>query len=240
MQEVLRIAVGVSTPLGFLGLIVALGFLAYALRIKYQENKLQALPPDQRALVADEYLTRYGIKGNDLPPAAKLALIRDELEKRHHGYFRYFIAATVAFVVCFVIAIIGPIEDPDAFLYSNGTISEPSDREVVNARFNASGTANDVRKGVYLWLAIEINGKIWPREGHLIVRTDGQWNQPVFEDGRPDQFALSLWATNTAANLQVQAWLDRGLLTGNFPEFPPVPGMKRLDRKQGLRVAAQR
>ena len=251
MPEFLRIAVSVSTPLALLGLLVAVGYLAYRRRLKNDETKLQNLPPGKRAIQADEYLTRYGIDGKNLRPSEKVALIRDELNKRHRRSNVYVISAMVAFVVCFAVAAISylapiyfanrenPI-DSNAYQDAIGTISQPSDGGVVNATFNASGTAHNAGKGVYLWLAVEIQGRIWPKEGRVLVDSNGQWNSSVFEDGHPDQFGLSLWAANPDANVQLRAWLEHGQQTGNYPELHPLPGMKRLARAQGLRVAANR
>jgi hypothetical protein len=240
MLGILRIAASVGQPLGLLGLVVALVYLAYSRRLKNEETKLQALPADQRAKATDDTLARYGIEGKDLPQADKLALIREEFKKRNKSHLGYFIAALAAFVVCFVIVtVIPPKPDNNEVLYGSGAISEPSDRKVVDPVFDAAGTVQDLRTSVYLWLAIEINGKMWPKEGHLVVSKSGHWQHRVFEDGHPDRFALSLWVADTAANLQMQAWLDRCLTTGSCPDFPPVAGMRRLDRKQGLRIATE-
>jgi hypothetical protein len=245
MPEILRIAVSVGTPLSLLGLLVAVVYLAYMRKLRSDETKLKSLPPDKRATQTDRYLTRYGINGRDLSPDEKLALIKDELDKRHRRSRGYVIAATIAFVICFAIAALSfswrteTADDPNAYQSSNGTISQPRDRATVNATFDASGTANNVGKGVYLWLAVEINGRIWPKDGRVTVDRNGQWNQSVFEDGHPDQFALSLWAANSDANVQLRAWLVRGQQTGVYPELLPLPGMKRLARVQGLRVDNQ-
>lgn len=242
MQELLRIAANVGTPVSLLGLVVALGYLAYTRRLEYQRRTLQTLPPEQRATAADEYLTRYGIDGKELQPADKLALIREELQKRHRRSLGYVIAATAAFVVCFAIATFGLAENSDdlseAFRTATGTITEPADRGIVKRTFETSGTARNVGKGVHLWLAVEINDRIWPKEGRLLVNGTGQWRVTVFEDGRPDQFGLSLWSANSSADTQLRAWLDRGANTGAFPELQPPPGMKRLARVEGLRVAS--
>lgn len=106
MFEVLRIAASVTTPLALLGLVAALGYFAYTRRLKYEEKKLEALPPDQRAARTDEYLTRYGIDGKRLSVADKVALIKDEMEKRHRRSFGYVIVAAVVFIVCFGLAVL--------------------------------------------------------------------------------------------------------------------------------------
>jgi hypothetical protein len=120
-----------------------------------------------------------------------------------------------------------------------GTISRPSDGDTVTHRFEASGTVHNVGRDVYLWLLVEINGRTWPKEGTMIV-DKSDWKQSVREDGNPDQFGLSLWAASSDANVQIRAWMEHGQRTGVYPEFHPVPGMKRLAQSQGLRVAANR
>lgn len=234
-MDVLKIAASVSTPIGLLGLVVALGYLTYALWIKHQQTKLQTLPPDQRAVAVDEYLTRYGIDGTHLPQADKLALIREEMEKRHRRSIVYVIAATVAFVMCFAITAIFPrspetCEDfQDAVRDAQGTISQPRPRETVTVPFRASGTAKIVQKCVPLWLAVEVNDSIWPRrEGHVSVDPNDQWSQLVFEQGHPKQFGLSLWAANHIADIQLRGFLSNGRVTFSFSELQQL-GMKRLD-----------
>src|SRR5438094_10612064 len=153
-MEILRIAVTVGTPLSLLGLLVAVGYLAYMRILKHEETRLSSLPRNQRAIQTDKYLTRYGIDGKDLMPDDKLALIRDELDKRHTRSRVLVIAATVAFVVCFAIAAIsfwarpGTPEDRNAYQDTNGAIIQPRDGSVVNANFNASGTAHNVSQDV--------------------------------------------------------------------------------------------
>jgi len=105
MSEILRIAVGVATPLSLLALVATLGYFAFTRRLTLEEERLRALPPDQRAPQTDEYLTRYGIDGKDLSPSAKLSLIRDEMQSRHRRSVVYVAVASLVFVVCFAIAV---------------------------------------------------------------------------------------------------------------------------------------
>ena len=113
MLEVLRIAANVATPLALLGLIAALAYFAYSRRLRYQEKKLEALPPEQRATRTDEYLTRYGIDGKKLRLADKLALIKEELEKRHQRSLGYVIVAAIVFVLCFGLAVAAYVLRPE-------------------------------------------------------------------------------------------------------------------------------
>ena len=238
ITEFLKIAAGVSTPLGFLGLVVALGYLSYALKLKSDERTLRMLKPDQRAVAADKYLTRYGIDGRGLSPAERMALIKADLEKRHFRSIWFFIAVTVAVVVCFVVAT-RPPSDPNsnAFQAALGKISKPSEGDMVEAHFGASGTVHNVGKGVYLWLAVEINGSIWPQEGRIFVDENGGWSQLVSEEGRPIRFELSLWAANLHADTLLAGWRVHCLETHDCPGLAPPSDAKVLDRVGELRLA---
>jgi hypothetical protein len=125
MSGILTVAVSVGTPLALLGLVVALAYFAYARQLKYQEKKLDALPPNERAARTDEYLTRYGIDGKKLPVADKLALIKDEMDKRHRRSMGFGILAAIVFVVCFALSVVAYV--------------------VANARDSGSTTGQDNR-----------------------------------------------------------------------------------------------
>jgi hypothetical protein len=109
MADFLQVAVSVGTPLSLLGLACALAYLAYARKLKSQEKQLEALPTDQRAKLADDYLTRYGIDGTKLKAADKFALIKDELDKRHKRSMTFGLGAAVVFVVCFALCVVAYI-----------------------------------------------------------------------------------------------------------------------------------
>jgi len=119
MSQILWIAVNVATPLSLLGLVAALAYFAYVRRLKYQETKLQSLPADQRATAADEYLTRYGISGQELAPADKMALIRQEMEQRHRRSFMLLVVAAIVVVLCFGLAVAAWVLNSSS---SNGSV----------------------------------------------------------------------------------------------------------------------
>ena len=66
VTDVLRLGVAVATPLSLLGLIAALSYYFYSRHLKSEEKKLEALPLEQRARLADQRLSRYGIDGANL------------------------------------------------------------------------------------------------------------------------------------------------------------------------------
>jgi hypothetical protein len=234
-MEILRIAANVSTPIGLLGLVVAVGYLVYALRIKSEKTKLQNLPPDKRAVAVDEYLTRYGIDGKHLPNADKLALIREEMEKRHRRSILYVVAAAIAFVFCFAITVI-PAPIPKtcensgiALQVAEGTIRIINTDKPFRVKIPASGTATIDTKCIFLWLAVEVGDTIWPRkEGHLNVHPDNTWTETIVEQGQAKQVGVSLWAANGAADGQLSRYLSSGRIAFSYSDLMQL-GMKRLD-----------
>jgi hypothetical protein len=130
-----------------------------------------------------------------------------------------------------------PIPRRQKFVFEaiKGTIRQPVEGQVVPANFEASGTASNLGQDAYLWLMIEIDDSIWPKEGRIMVGRDEHWIQPVFEDGVGGQFSLSLWAANSDADNKLRAWLDQGNRTRTFPPLRPLPGMRRLARVSGLK-----
>jgi hypothetical protein len=43
----------------------------------------------------------------------------------------------------------------------------------------------------HLWLVVEVNNGVWPKEGELHVLADGSWESTVYEDGATDKFSLA-------------------------------------------------
>lgn len=126
MVEILKTATSVATPLAFLGLAVAFAYFAYNRRLRHNEKQLESLPEDERARITDEYLTRYGIDGKKLRLTDKLALIRDEMHKRHQRSQSYLIVSAVVFVICFGLAVFAYVRTTPA---NNGATVVPGHRE---------------------------------------------------------------------------------------------------------------
>jgi hypothetical protein len=215
----------------------ALALVAYILTIwRVQRNKnlleaLQKLPAKDRIGALETEMG--GVRLAEGISAEQW--LRSRINKY---YLLAFLATCIVVVVIFAIAATaGGDPNSNTFEDATGTIAQPRDRGVVKRSFEVSGIEHNVGKGVYLWIAVEIDGKIWPKEGRVTIDDNGQWSVLVFEDGHPNQFGLSLWAANAAANIQLHQWLDRSSDTGDYPAFQLVRGMARLDRVQGLRLA---
>jgi hypothetical protein len=104
MTETLRIAAGVATPLGLLGLVVAFGSLIYHRRLKYRIAQIRSLPEADRAKAADNYLSRYGFDAANLTRAQKNELLFKEMERRYQLARLAIITSASVFLVCFVVA----------------------------------------------------------------------------------------------------------------------------------------
>jgi hypothetical protein len=120
-----------------------------------------------------------------------------------------------------------------------GEIKQPTVDQEVGDTFVASGSAKGVQQGLHLWLAIEINGRIWPNEGELLLEDDGSWKTTVFEEGTAARFSLSLFAANEEGHDYIRSWLRSSVQTGSYPELRRTIGMRRLARVTGLRRQKQ-
>jgi hypothetical protein len=116
-----------------------------------------------------------------------------------------------------------------------GDIKRPAPNEEIGDTFVASGSAKGLQQGLHLWLAIEIEGRIWPKEGVLQVEDDGSWTSTVFEEGSAEYVSLSLFAANDDGNEYLRSWLRASDLTGDYSELRRTVGMRRLWRVDGLR-----
>ena len=87
--------------------------------------------------------------------------------------------------------------------------------------FRCAGSASDVGANVHLWLAIEVNGLIWPKEGQILPDESGSWTATVFEDGATDIFCLSLLAADRRGHKKIEAWLNSGKDPGRTESLLP-------------------
>jgi len=115
-------------------------------------------------------------------------------------------------------------------------IEQPSRDQIVGRTFDCSGWATGIRPPSHLWLVVEANDFVWPKEGPVVVGADNQWTAQVFEDGRSPKFALSLFAADGEGDKAIRAWLNEGSRRGEYAEVKSFPGWRRLHRVEGLRL----
>lgn len=118
-----------------------------------------------------------------------------------------------------------------------GEISSPEPSGTVPRAFGCTGSASDVGPDVHLWLAVETNGLVWPKEGQIVPDENGSWTATVFEDGATDVFSLSLLAADRRAHKKIEAWLNKGKRSGKYQEISSLLGARRVARVDGLRLS---
>lgn len=116
-------------------------------------------------------------------------------------------------------------------------ITSPVASQSVPRAFRAAGSASKVGVNVHLWLAVEANGLIWPKEGQIIPDDSDSWTATVFEDGASDLFSLSLLAADRRGHKNIEAWLDSGKRSGMYTELRSLRGTRRVSRVDGLRLS---
>ena len=117
-----------------------------------------------------------------------------------------------------------------------GEITSPVEFQSVPRAFRSAGSASDVGSDVHLWLAVEVNGLIWPKEGQIFPDESGAWTATVFEDGVTDAFRLSLFAADRRAHKTIQAWLNSGRKSGTYSQITSLAGARRVAGVDGLRL----
>ena len=136
------------------------------------------------------------------------------------------------------------LRDRSVLDWVKGDITQPQPSDMVPDVIACSGWVDGLGSNLHLWLAVEIKGCIWPKEGEVFVDDDGSWNKSIHEEGVTDSFSLSLFVANKKANRRIRAWLDECDETGQYSEIRRPPGLRRiarvddLHRKKAIRSSA--
>ena len=115
-----------------------------------------------------------------------------------------------------------------------GEILEPQPDQVVAITFPCSVRVEDLEAECHIWLAVEIDGKIWPKERELSLDEDGTWRGIIKEAGTTPDISLSLFAADTKANQAIRAWLDYGDDNNSYDAFSRLSGTRRIASVDGL------
>lgn len=116
------------------------------------------------------------------------------------------------------------------------SIDMPGSKQLVGRTINCSGSASGIQPPMHLWLYVEANGFVWPKEPEVVVDQDNQWAARVFEDGRSPEFAVALHVLPPEGDQAIREWLEDGKRTGGYAERTGFPGETRLARADGLRL----
>jgi hypothetical protein len=127
------------------------------------------------------------------------------------------------------------LRSPSAVDWVKGAIDEPKPNQVVGSAISCSGWVEAIGRDCHLWLAVEADGYIWPKEREIFAEDDGSWKDTIYEEGATPVLSISLFVANNQANKRIRAWLDKGDATGNYEKMRRVPGTRRITRIDGLR-----
>ena len=116
------------------------------------------------------------------------------------------------------------------------TIDAPSPNQIVVRTIPCNGSATGIQPDMHLWLAVEANGFIWPKEGEVYVDTEDRWSATIFEDGAAKEFSVALLIANAEADKVIRAWLEKGQRKGRYAVMKGISGTERLARADGLRL----
>lgn len=120
-----------------------------------------------------------------------------------------------------------------------GSIEEPKPNQTVSRRtFVCKGRVNGVGPQTHLWLAVEANNHIWPKEREVHVLADGTWENTIYEDGATDKFSISLLSATPAAEKQIDDWIEAGKKSGQYAELNGIPAAERIARVDGIKLRA--
>jgi hypothetical protein len=121
-----------------------------------------------------------------------------------------------------------------------GQIDKPKNGQSLQKTFECSGHINNYKEGsgLHIWLAVEVDNLMWPKERQLEVKPDGKWSAQVYQDSPPTtktDFSLSLIAVTDDANNHIKDWLERGKKEGNYKGMR-MEGLFRLYRTENLHL----
>jgi hypothetical protein len=125
-------------------------------------------------------------------------------------------------------------KDQSVLDWVQGEISKPNPGQLVDDVILCSGWAEGIGSALHLWLAVEIKGSIWPKEGEIFLDNNASWRKTIHQEGAGDSFSLSLFVANKKANRKIRAWLDESDESGDYQKMQRFPGLRRVARVDGL------
>lgn len=118
------------------------------------------------------------------------------------------------------------------------SFEEPRRKSTVTRTIVCRGTASGIPKDMHLWLAVEANGFVWPKEGEVLVdKNSSRWAATIFEDGATASFDVSLLLANPDGHKFIRDWLEAGIQKGEYAEMKGIPGTQRIARVERLRLS---
>ncbi len=112
---------------------------------------------------------------------------------------------------------------------ARGGITFPRDGSGVPRVFTAEGTLADIADDQHVWLVVQSNGLLFPKEPEIDPQP--HWIMQSIETGVPagGRFSLILLMVGSEGQHQIQAWLERGRATGAYPGLVRIVDSQKLD-----------
>jgi hypothetical protein len=137
-----------------------------------------------------------------------------------------------------LVALIGGVAIVYATLHDpaepQGTISSPADGATVTRAFTAEGTLEDIPEDRHVWLAVEVEGLLFPKEPEVSV--EPHWLEQSVESGDPPGGTLSLvlLMVDESGQRQIENWLAHGRSSGEFAGLGEIADSTTLDAASQL------
>jgi hypothetical protein len=116
------------------------------------------------------------------------------------------------------------------------SIDDPRPNQTVTRTIHCSGSATSVQPNMHLWLVVEANGFIWPKEGEVYIDKD-RWSATIFEHGVSKEFSIALLIANPEADKFIREWIEEGQRKGKYAGIKGIPGTERIARVDGLHLS---
>lgn len=122
----------------------------------------------------------------------------------------------------------------DSSLKPSAEFYFPTDGQEVERAVQCSGRVQNLEAGYHLWVVVEIDGFMWPKEPPIEPRQDGTWEVTIHEGGQPDVFSLAIYAVSNDSHGDITKWIERGKVTASYPGLRRISGARRLAEVKDL------
>ena len=118
-----------------------------------------------------------------------------------------------------------------------GKILAPRHGTRVTRSFGIEGTLSGIPAGNHVWAAVQVGNLLFPKEPEIPAR-DRRFAQALVQTaGLPEgRFTLVLLLVDSKGHAEIEAWLDHGRRSGDFPGLARISGASRLDVVRDLEL----
>jgi hypothetical protein len=117
-----------------------------------------------------------------------------------------------------------------------GRVVAPLTGDRLERAFTAEGTLAAIPPDRHVWLAVQVDNLLFPKEPE-IPRADRRWSAQVVQGGDPSEdFALALLMVDADGQRVIERWLSRGQRSGDYPGLERITGSAKLDVVRNLTI----